>query len=101
MKIVIHGTVHRIFNETSDWQSFNVALKKNQAIWTENQYPINWFSNIVNDTLDKMATKRKITARPRRNGQHLKTFESLNKSELKLIFFVDYRGNLFKFLRAD
>ena len=29
---VIQGTVHRIFNATSDWQSFDVALKKNQEI---------------------------------------------------------------------
>ena len=29
---VIPGTVHRIFNATSDWQSFDVALKKNQEI---------------------------------------------------------------------
>ena len=38
-KNAIQGTVHRIFNATSDWQSFDVALKKNQEIWTQNQYP--------------------------------------------------------------
>ena len=32
---VIQGTVHRIFNATSDWKSFDVALKKNQEIWTK------------------------------------------------------------------
>ena len=37
-KTVIQGTVHRIFNATSDWQSFDAALKKNQEILTENQY---------------------------------------------------------------
>ena len=36
---VIQGTVYRIFNATSDWQPFDVALKKYQEIWTENQYP--------------------------------------------------------------
>ena len=35
---VIQGTVNKIFNAISDWQSFVVALKKNQEIWTENQY---------------------------------------------------------------
>ena len=29
---VLQGTVHRICNATSDWQSFDVALKKNQEI---------------------------------------------------------------------
>ena len=28
-KYVIHGTVHRIFNATSDWQYIAVVLKKN------------------------------------------------------------------------
>ena len=42
---VIQGTVHRIFNATNDWQSFDVALKKNQEIWTENQYPTEWSSS--------------------------------------------------------
>ena len=32
---VIQGTVHMIFNATSDWQSIDVAHKKNQEIWTE------------------------------------------------------------------
>ena len=45
---VIQGTVHRNFNATSDWQSFDVALKKNQEIWNENQYPTEWSSSIVN-----------------------------------------------------
>ena len=46
---VVQGTVHRIFNATSDWQAFDVALKKNQMIWTENQYPTEWSSSIVNE----------------------------------------------------
>ena len=36
-KNLIQETVHRIFNVTNDWQSFDVALKKHQEIWTENQ----------------------------------------------------------------
>ena len=31
--------MYRIFKATADWQSFDVALTKNQEIWTENQYP--------------------------------------------------------------
>ena len=69
---VIQGTVHRIFNATSDWQSFDVALKKNQEIWTENQYPTEWSSSIVNETLDKIVTKEKVTLNPPQNEHHLK-----------------------------
>ena len=52
----------------SDWQSFDVALKKNQEIWNENQYPTEWSSSLVNETLDKIVTKEKVTANhPKRN----------------------------------
>ena len=49
--------MHRIFNATSDWQAFDVALKKNQEIWTEIQYPTEWSSSIVSETLEKIVTK--------------------------------------------
>ena len=91
---VIQGTVHRIFNATSDWQSFEVALKKNQDIWTENQYPTEWSSSIVNGTLDKIVTKKKVTAKPPQNEHNLKKVKSLNNREPKLRFFVQYRGNI-------
>ena len=56
-KNVVQGTVHRIFNATSDWQSYDVALRKNQVIWTENQFLYDWSSSIVNETLDKLIPK--------------------------------------------
>ena len=68
--------VLRIFYATSDWQSFDVALKKNQEIWTENQFPTEWSSSIVNETLDKIVTKEKVTAKPPQNEQHLKKVKS-------------------------
>ena len=91
---LIQGNVHRIFNATLDWQSFEVALKKNQVIWTKNQYPTEWSSSIVNETLDKLVTKEKATAKPPQNEQHLKKVKSLNNREPKLRFFVQYRGNI-------
>ena len=91
---VIQGTLHRIFNATSDWRSFDVALKKNQEIWIENNYPTEWSSSIVNETLDKIVTKKKVTAKPPQNEQHLKKVKSLNKREPKPRFFVQYRGNI-------
>ena len=62
-KNVIQGTLHRISNTTSHWQSFDVALKKNQVIWNENQYPTEWSFCIVNETLDKTVTKEMVTAK--------------------------------------
>ena len=61
---MIRGTVHRIFNATSDWQSFDVAPKKTQEIWIENQNPTVWPSSIVNKTLNKQVTKEQVTATP-------------------------------------
>ena len=86
--------MHRIFNATSDWQSFDVALKKKQEIWTENQNPTEWSSSIVNETLDKIVTKEKVTAEAPQNEHHLKKVKSLNNREPKHTFFVQYRGNI-------
>ena len=91
---MIQGTVHRTFNATSDWQSFDVSLKKNQEIWTENQYPTEWSSSIVNEKLDKIVTKEKVTAKPSQNERHLIKFISFINREPKPRFFVQYRGNI-------
>ena len=85
---MIQVTVHKILNATSDGQSFDVAHKKNQEISTENQYPTEWISSIVNETLDKIVTKEKVTAKPSQNEQHLKKVKSLNIREPKPRFFV-------------
>ena len=84
---VLQGTKHRIFNATSDCQSCDVFLKKNQEILTENHYPTEWSSSIVNDTLDKIVTEENFTAKPPKNEQHLKKVKRLNKKELKPTFF--------------
>ena len=81
---VIQGILHRIFYSTSDWQSFDAALKKNQEIWTENQYPTERSSNFVNETWDKIVTKEKVTAKPPQNEHHLKKNKCLNNREPKV-----------------
>ena len=91
---VIQGTVHRIFNATSDWQSFDVAFKKNQDIWTENQHPTAWSSSIVNEMLDKIVTKEKVTAKPHQSEQRLEKVISLKNKQPNPRFFVQYRGNI-------
>ena len=93
-KNVIQGTVHRIFNVISDWQSFDAALKKNQEIWTEKQYPTEWSSSIVNETLDKIIKGEKVTAKSPQNEHYLKKIKSLNNKEPKSRFLVHNRGNI-------
>ena len=57
------------------------------------QYPTEWSSSIVNETLDKSVKKENFSAKPPKNEQHLKTTKIPNKNELKPTFFVQYRGN--------
>ena len=98
---VIQGTVHRIFKATNDWQSFDVALKKNQEIWTENQYPRDWSSSIVNKTLDKIFTKEKVTAKPPQNEQHLEKLKVLIIGKLNLGFLFNTEEVSRKILQVD
>ena len=53
------GTVYKIVKANSDRQFFYVALKKNQEEWTENKYPTELSSKIVNGFLDKNSQKEK------------------------------------------
>ena len=56
-KNVIQESVHGSFNATFDWQSFDVALRKTQKIWSKNQFSTEWSSSIVDEKLDKKVTK--------------------------------------------
>ena len=38
-RIVIQGTVHRVFRSTSSWEKFDKAMETNTAQWLTNQYP--------------------------------------------------------------
>ena len=63
-KNVIQGTLHWIFNATSHWQSYDVALKKNQEIWNENQYPTECSFRIDNETFEKIISIEKVKVKP-------------------------------------
>ena len=80
---MIIGTVHSIFTANNDWQYFDVVLKKNKEIWTENQYQVEWSFKIANETLDKIVRKEIVTANTPKNEKHLKTTKNLNNIELK------------------
>ena len=98
-KKVTQGIVHKIFNATNDWQSFDAALKKNQEIWTENQYPTEWSFSIVNEKLDKIITRKKVKAKFFKNiTKKLKvsTIRSLNRG-----FLYNTEELLLKILQVD
>ena len=73
---MIQETVHRILNATSEWQSFDVALNKNQEIWTDKQNPTEWSFSIVNETFYKVFKAGNVTTNPlpitTKNEYHLK-----------------------------
>ena len=89
-KNVIQGAVHRVFNATSNWLSFDQALEKNKSCWTKNQYPKEWSSKIVNQTQKKIISvgKDQLRTTPK---EHQK---SKTKSIDKPTIFLQYRGNL-------
>ena len=51
---MIQRTVHSVFNATSNWLACVQALEKNKPCWTKNQYPEEWSSKIVNQTLEEI-----------------------------------------------
>ena len=60
-KNIIQGTVHRIFNATSNWQNFDDALCRAQKIWENNQYPPQFTQPIVRATLSKLLGRESKT----------------------------------------
>ena len=75
-------------------------LSKKQKIWTENQCPIERVSSFVNETLDKIVSKEKITSKSHKNEQHLKTTISLIKNDIKPMFSVQCREKITKNSRS-
>ena len=72
----------KIFNATSDCEYFDVALKRNQEIWIENQYPTELSCSIFNETSEKIVRKEKVTAKPTKNYQLFFKVKILTKNGL-------------------
>ena len=81
------------------WQSFFVGLKKNQGIWTENQFRTELSSSIFNESLDKIVKKEEITQKSPKIEQPHKLIESLNKNDRWFLF--DAEETSLKFLQAE
>ena len=84
---MIQGSVHSSFNATFDWQSFDVALRKTQEIWSKNQFSTEWSSSIVDEKLDIKFTKN-VTAKSPSKEPHIKTIQNSHRNELKSMFFL-------------
>ena len=81
---MIQGTVHRISTATSHWQSFDVAIKKNQEIWTENQYPNQYlWSSSISVAVQRSRRKRSQQNHPKMNNI-LKKLKVLTIASLNL-----------------
>ena len=96
-KNVIQGAVHKVFNATSNWLAFDHALEKIKTCWTKNQYPEEWSSKIVNQTLEKIICggKDQLRTTPKENQ---KTRLNLLISQL---FFYNTEATLLKTLQAN
>ena len=91
-KIVIQGTVHTVLNATSDWLAFDKALEKNKTCSTKIQYPEDWSSKIVNQTLEKIISggKDQLRTTPKED------IKSKTRSYDKRTILLQYRCNLTK-----
>ena len=56
-KIIIQGTIHRLFRNTTNWEAFHEALTKNEESWEGNQYLSHWVGNTVKDTIKQLRMK--------------------------------------------
>ena len=91
------GTVHRFFNATSDSLAFDQALEKNKTCSTKNQYPEDWFSKIVNQTLEKIVSAGKDPLRTTPKDYQKNKTRSYDKPTI----FLQYRGNLIQNFASD
>ena len=89
-KNVIQVKVHRVFNAISNWLAFDQALEKNKTCRTKNQYPEEWSSKIVNQTLEKIISGDKdqmITTTKENQKNKTRSYD-------KPTVFLKYRGNI-------
>ena len=100
-KNVIQKTVHTILNATSDWQIFDVDLRKNQEIYTESQYPNNWSSSIVKNKLDKIVTIKMVTTEPPQMKNILKHLKVSAKMIFKRCLLFNTEETSLKLLQVD
>ena len=76
---LVINLIHRIYNATSTWKKFDKGICEAREILDYNQYPSNWYENIINQTLEKLL--------------HPKPKENKDIYEKKMVF-INYRGRI-------
>ena len=79
---VVRSFVHRIFNSCSDWKYFHSSMEKAKKVLEDNQYPTEFYSPIIYNTLEKLVVKITPEEKP--------VFDE--EVTGKRLFFVQYRG---------
>ena len=74
------GTFHSVSYATSNWLTFDEALEKNKTCATKNQYPDDWFSKIVNQTLERIVIVSKDQLKTIPKEHHKNTEATLLKN---------------------
>ena len=81
---VVEGFVHRIYRACSDWTYFHQSLAKAKEILERNQYPPEFYDNIIKSTIEKIIAKERNTDLPSTDKE--------NNDQPKINFVIEYRG---------
>ena len=79
---VVSGMIHRTFNACSNWHHFHESLSRAKEMLEKNQYPPQFYDEIINSTLEKIISKEK--EQPQNQEQ--------NEKKLRVKFCIEYRG---------
>ena len=55
-RAVVQGLVYRIYRSCSKWQAFHDSIQRAKVILENNQYPPEFYDNIISMTLEKIVT---------------------------------------------
>ena len=53
-KNIVQGTVHRVFNASSNWHAFTESIAEVGCMLEKNQYPPHFYEPIIRETLNKI-----------------------------------------------
>ena len=56
-KNTVRGTVHRVFNASSNWYAFTESITEVGSMLEKNQYPPQFYDSIIRETLNKIIEK--------------------------------------------
>ena len=84
-KNIVQGTVHRVFNASSNWHAFTESIAEVGCMLEKNQYPPQLYEPIIHETPNKIIEKHM------KQDTNTKTPEKATKKRIP--FVMQYRGN--------